>query len=73
MSLSFVIFIFALAIGFLAWLRYRDSRYLKKKTKDVLSPAVREMIENEKEEFIRKQQRFDSALGKARERYRKTP
>lgn len=54
-----------LTLGFLAlvvFLRIRENRYIKKSTKEALSPKLREEIEFEKSESIRKKEKFEKTL-----------
>lgn len=54
-----------LTLGLLAlvvFLRIRENRYIKKSTKETLSPKLREEIEFEKSEFIRKKEKFEKTL-----------
>lgn len=71
MTVSVFILVFVLAMGFFAWLRRRDARFLKKRTREVMNPDLLAALEKEKEEVIRKKEKFAAALGKASERYRK--
>ncbi len=54
-----------LVLGLLALLvfyRIRENRYLKKNTKEALSPKLRKEIEFEKSESIRKKEKFEETL-----------
>lgn len=59
------IIVLFVAMGFLFWIRWKDSRYLKKQTRDILSKELRKEIEEEKAQFSRKKALFQKALQKA--------
>ena len=58
------IFITATLLGGMIYLRIREQRYLKKKTKETVSKRLQEEIEKEKAESIRKKEKFESILKK---------
>jgi len=49
-------------LGLATYFRVREQRYLKKKTKDSLSKDLREEIETERSENIRKAKSFQDKL-----------
>ncbi len=51
-------------LGALVYLRTREEKYLKKKTSETFSKQVREEIEAERAENIRKKEKFREALKK---------
>ncbi len=54
-----------LCLGFLAllvFLRLRENRYLKKSTKEAISQKLKEELEFEKSEAIRKKEKFEESL-----------
>jgi predicted Holliday junction resolvase-like endonuclease len=56
-----VVFFILLAVGILAlavYFRVREQRYLKKKTSETFSKELREEIEEERSETIRKREKF---------------
>ncbi len=53
-----------LLIAGLVWLRLRDRKYLKKKTRETLRPEILEELEKEKQEIERKKQAFEKELNK---------
>jgi hypothetical protein len=56
-----LVFIFLL-LGLLGWNRWREDKYLKKKTRDVMDPAFRDTIDQESGELKRRQEKFQSTL-----------
>lgn len=65
MTLLEVLLAIFLALGLLAlviFFRVRENRYLKKNTREALSSKLREEIELEKSEAIRKKEKFESIL-----------
>ncbi len=53
------------ALGVLAlvgFLRIRENRYIKKSTQEAISKELREEIEHEKSEVIRKKEKFEQTL-----------
>jgi hypothetical protein len=54
----------AVMIGLLIWLRIRENRFLKKKTKDVVRPQIRMEIEAEKQDVLRRKKAFEDNLDK---------
>ncbi len=50
------------------YFRWRESKYLKKKTSEVFSPSLREAIEKERGENLEKREKFEEALRKAGEK-----
>lgn len=65
MWLILALIFFVLAIGFLFWIRLKESRYLRKPIRDILSEELRSEINEEKAQFYRKRALFQKALGKA--------
>ena len=62
-----VILFVVLCLGFLGWISYlriRENRYLKKKTRDAISKELHEEIEKEREESTRKRDKFKDLLGR---------
>lgn len=65
MSIFEIIFYVVLTLAVLAlivFLRIRESRYMKMKTKDALSPRLRKEIEFEESEMLRKKEKFEATL-----------
>ncbi|MDO8644145.1 MAG: hypothetical protein Q7S00_04150, partial [bacterium] len=62
--ISLVLFIF-LGVSFLLYLRLKDSRYLKKTTREALREGLREEIEQERNESSARRGKFEKALKKA--------
>lgn len=56
--------LFAVVVALLVWLRIRENRYLKKKTKDAVRPQIRLEIEAEKEDVLRRKKAFQDRLDK---------
>jgi len=54
-----------LGISTLLFLRFRDSRYLKKMTRETISEELREEIESERSGAIIRRGKFERALKKA--------
>lgn len=64
-SLGLVIF-----ISFLLWMiRRAERRKLMSRTRDFLSPALREEIEKEREEGAEKKRKFEEALTQATKKF----
>ena len=59
----FIVLSILLIAGFI-WLRMRDQKYLKKKTREALRPEILEELENEKKEIERKKEAFEKELNK---------
>ena len=62
-----VILFVVLCLGFLGWicyLRFRENRYLKKKTREAISKELHEEIEKERKENIRKSGKFKDLLSR---------
>ena len=59
-----VIFIFITVslLGWIVYLRIREQRYLKKKTKETVSKRLQEEIQKEKAENVRKKEKFETIL-----------
>ncbi len=51
-------------LGLLAWYRWRESQYLKKRTKEALSPSFRKELEKESQDALRRKKAFEEALKK---------
>lgn len=63
--MGFLILLILLALllfGLLGWSRWRDSGFLKKKTRDVMDQSFRETIDHESEETRRKRRKFQASL-----------
>lgn len=58
----FLVVIVLIFLAFLGWGRWRDSKYLKKKTRDVIDPAFRETIDLESKEMRKKREKFAESL-----------
>ena len=56
--------LFAVVVGLLIWLRIRENRFLKKKTKDAVRPQIRMEIEAEKKDVVRRKKAFQDRLEK---------
>lgn len=61
----FVLVLTAIVFVALVFLRQRESRYLKKRTREALRPALKEEIEKEREETLERQKKFNEAMKKA--------
>ena len=65
MSVLETLFFGLLALATLAlviYFRIRENRYVKKKTKEALSPKLRKEIEFEESEALRKKEKFEATL-----------
>lgn len=51
-------------LAVLIWLRVRENRFLKKKTKDAIRPQLRREFEHEVEDAVRRKGAFQDALKK---------
>ena len=58
-----MVLFFGLLAG-LGYLRWRESRYLKKQTKDALSPSLRQEFEKEAQDAERRKKSFEGELKK---------
>jgi len=62
----FIVCIFSLitvgALSIIIYLRIREGRYLKKSTQEAMSDELRQEIKTEREENIRKQEKFQDIL-----------
>ena len=58
------ILVFVALISALVWVRVRENRYLKKKTKDAIRPELRKEFESEVEDAVRRKSAFQDALKK---------
>jgi hypothetical protein len=58
----FLSLITAGALSIIIYLRIREGRYLKKSTKEAMSDELRQEIKTEREENIRKQEKFQDIL-----------
>ena len=65
MLLSVFIVVFLLGFLFLIFYFFRDRKYLKRPTREVLGPELKKEIEGEREDFNRRKERFEKALSKA--------
>ncbi|GEM_PF-3302090 len=63
-ALEIILFIFLTLGAFVGifYLRIKEQRYLKKKTKEALSPLLSAEIEKERSEEIRKKEKFEAEL-----------
>ncbi|MDO8462224.1 MAG: hypothetical protein Q7S98_05130 [Deltaproteobacteria bacterium] len=61
----FVLVLTAIVFVALVFLRQRESRYLKKRTRDALAPRLKEEFEKEREETLERQKKFNEAMKKA--------
>lgn len=52
-------------VGLLIYFRRREGKYLRMKTREALSPALKEEVSREREENLEKKQKFEEALKKA--------
>lgn len=48
--------------AYVIYLRVRETRYLKKKTSETFSKGLREEIEKEREDTLRKKKKFEETL-----------
>ena len=58
------VLVFCLLMGGLGWMRYRESKFLKKKTKDAIRPSLRKEWEHEREDAARRKKAFEDSLKK---------
>lgn len=56
------IMVVLVTLGFLIRMRLKEQRYLKQKTSDAISEILKKEIKTEKEEFARRQEKFESKL-----------
>ena len=56
--------VFIVLIGGLIYLRTRENRYLKKKTRDAIRPELRREFEAEVEDAVRRKSAFQDSLKK---------
>ncbi|MBI2982246.1 MAG: hypothetical protein HYY44_08165 [Deltaproteobacteria bacterium] len=54
-----------LLVSLLVGIRRQESRKLKSRTRELLSPSLREEFENERSEDLEKKQKFEEALRQA--------
>lgn len=66
----YFLFVVSLAvfISVMVWMRWRDSKYLQKKTLEAIRPQLRQEIEEEKAEFVRRQKAFDRSMLKVEQK-----
>ena len=63
MGLLILLIVFILLLlGLVGWYRWREDKYLKKKTRDVIDPSFRESLEQESGEIKRRQEKFQASL-----------
>lgn len=63
MGIAIVLIVFLLLLlGLLGLGRWREDKFLKKKTRDVINPNLKESIDKETGEVKRRQEKFQSAL-----------
>jgi predicted RND superfamily exporter protein len=60
-AILLIVFLFLL-LGLLGLNRWREDKFLKKKTRDVINPTFRESIDKESGEVKRRQEKFQSTL-----------
>jgi hypothetical protein len=48
----------------LGWLRWRESKYLKKPVKETLSPSLKKELEKEEQDAERRKKSFEGELKK---------
>ncbi|MFO1463641.1 MAG: hypothetical protein U1F66_07660 [bacterium] len=58
------ILVFAALVAALIWVRVREGRYLKKRTKEAIRPELRREFEHEVEDALRRKGAFQDALKK---------
>ncbi|MCE9625776.1 MAG: hypothetical protein K8R69_10070 [Deltaproteobacteria bacterium] len=58
------VLVFVGLMGALVWVRIRESRYLKKRTRDAIRPELRKEFESEVEDAVRRKAAFQDALQK---------
>ncbi len=61
------IFLLVLFLGFLALLgviQWRERQFLKKNLKEVMSPMLRQEVDQELQDAVRRKQKFESQLKK---------
>lgn len=69
MNLREIIFIAGLVIAVLGiplFLRLRENRHLKKRTRETVSPQVRKELEEERQSVARRKELFEEALAQAK-------
>lgn len=67
MEILFVLMaVVALLIIFLVW--RKDRMYLKKPTRDALSPALKKEIEEERAQFYKRREMFEKALTRSQKK-----
>lgn len=60
----FLILLFLGLLGVLSYLRWRESKYLKKTGRDALSPGLRKEFEEEEQDAERRKKSFEGELKK---------
>lgn len=58
----FFVFLALATLGLVVYFRIRETRYLKKPTKEALSARLKEEIELEESEKVRKKEKFETTL-----------
>ena len=62
-AISWIV-VFVALIAALVYIRVRENRYLKKRTKDAIRPELRREFEREVEDAVRRKGAFQDALKK---------
>ncbi len=62
LEISFYVLLALVTLALILYFRIRENRYLKKKTKEALSPRLRKEIEFEESEILRKKEKFEATL-----------
>lgn len=62
--LIFLIVLFFGLLGVLGWLRWRESKYLKKSVKETLGPSLKKELEKEVQDAERRKKSFEGELKK---------
>jgi hypothetical protein len=60
----FLMVLFFGLLGALGWLRWRESKYLKKPVKETLSPSLKKELEKEEQDAERRKKSFEGELKK---------
>ncbi len=61
------IFLLVLFLGFLAFvgvIQWRERQFLKKNLKEVMPPVLRQEVDQERQDAVRRKQKFESQLKK---------
>lgn len=68
MWLISITILFLLALGFFIYLKRRDQKYLQASVKESLGEELKDEIDQERQDYQRKQERFEKALSKAHQK-----